>query len=532
MKKRRKILALMCSMFVLLGCTQGFVVEASEPQNSENLKQEEQIQEESDQEQNLQADTDDVEKTKTQSHGSTSEEAKKGIVQVNTVFEDKNGITHIIASATGFIIGDQEKEQYVITCNHIVNISDEYKEAAFTYLEIPNENDSWSSFSFETKVVVEGDVVLDATYVNSSEELDIAILKLNQPIFTRKPLIFLTSEGYSTDELPYKVGDAVYALGYPGRNSYDTEPVYYSDSQISMAVGSIVNLVGLNDVQTREHNAVIGLNNCGGPRVTEDGDVIGVNTLYTDGVYYIAVDSTKITKILDGLGVAYDKEVSKPVEEEPVTEIPVEKEETGYDPLILMIVCGAIVIATIGAVTVIIVLVTKNGAKEESHKNKKRKDQIENSALAQYQNDVQINKPVMNQINISNSGTSSETMILSNPRGSVDTNVLGGDRTTSGQLKLGTLIRRKSGEQIALNKSYFTIGKDSLHVDYCIKDNGTISRQHAIIRADEKGVLLEDCNSTNGTFINGTRLDGGQAVILRSGDSVRLANEEFEYQAK
>jgi hypothetical protein len=59
----------------------------------------------------------------------------------------------------------------------------------------------------------------------------------------------------------------------------------------------------------------------------------------------------------------------------------------------------------------------------------------------------------------------------------------------------------------------------------------TISAFHAFIQIDEDGnLLLQDMNSTNGSFVNGQRVpdqDSGEPVPLRSGDRVRLGSMDF-----
>ncbi|NTV63057.1 MAG: FHA domain-containing protein [Oscillochloris sp.] len=51
-----------------------------------------------------------------------------------------------------------------------------------------------------------------------------------------------------------------------------------------------------------------------------------------------------------------------------------------------------------------------------------------------------------------------------------------------------------------------------------------VGRRHARIFLQGGQVLLEDLNSTNGTFLNTTRLQPGQPQTLRSGDEVRLGS--------
>ena len=49
-----------------------------------------------------------------------------------------------------------------------------------------------------------------------------------------------------------------------------------------------------------------------------------------------------------------------------------------------------------------------------------------------------------------------------------------------------------------------------------------ISRSHAAITYDETQLYVEDLNSTNGTRINGYRLDSGRTYRLRNGDELEL----------
>ena len=52
-------------------------------------------------------------------------------------------------------------------------------------------------------------------------------------------------------------------------------------------------------------------------------------------------------------------------------------------------------------------------------------------------------------------------------------------------------------------------GEIPLVIDHCI------SRRHATLEPTASGVVLEDLNSTNGTFVNGERLQG--KTMLRNG---------------
>lgn len=63
-------------------------------------------------------------------------------------------------------------------------------------------------------------------------------------------------------------------------------------------------------------------------------------------------------------------------------------------------------------------------------------------------------------------------------------------------------------------------------------DHESVSRNHAEIFVDsEMNVFLSDTNSTNGTFVNGTKLSN--PVILKRGDVVWVGNKQIvEWEIK
>jgi hypothetical protein len=74
--------------------------------------------------------------------------------------------------------------------------------------------------------------------------------------------------------------------------------------------------------------------------------------------------------------------------------------------------------------------------------------------------------------------------------------------------------------------NFFTIGRidgnDMIMPDYAI------SKQHAILEIKRGDYTIRDCGSTNGTMVNGKRLDK-KPVKLRDGDVVGFARYEFTF---
>ncbi len=92
------------------------------------------------------------------------------------------------------------------------------------------------------------------------------------------------------------------------------------------------------------------------------------------------------------------------------------------------------------------------------------------------------------------------------------------------------LIRKKNNEKIDLNKPVFRIGKEKSYVDYFIGDNTAISRSHANIINRDGAFAVVDTQSTNHTFVNGTMLQPNEEIAVSHGDTIRLANEDFEFR--
>jgi pSer/pThr/pTyr-binding forkhead associated (FHA) protein len=55
-----------------------------------------------------------------------------------------------------------------------------------------------------------------------------------------------------------------------------------------------------------------------------------------------------------------------------------------------------------------------------------------------------------------------------------------------------------------------------------------VSARHAAIDSDADAVMLEDLGSSNGTFVNGQRVE---RIVLRDGDRITLATYQLDYLA-
>lgn len=84
-------------------------------------------------------------------------------------------------------------------------------------------------------------------------------------------------------------------------------------------------------------------------------------------------------------------------------------------------------------------------------------------------------------------------------------------------------------ESIPMDRMPLVIGKNRESSDY-ILNFPSISRMHA--RLEEQGgyFFLTDCDSTNGTYLNGVRLEAGRRCLLNEGDEVKLADLKYIFR--
>lgn len=86
------------------------------------------------------------------------------------------------------------------------------------------------------------------------------------------------------------------------------------------------------------------------------------------------------------------------------------------------------------------------------------------------------------------------------------------------------------GERISLASLPCVVGKVREYVDQVL-DDSTVSRMHARFALDRDGKMtVRDLNSTNGTWINGERLQPNESRPIRQGDHIRMGKMEFVYR--
>ena len=523
---------------------------------------------------------------------------RSGVLQVNLNWIDQNGGRHFIQGGSGFLINDQT----LLTNQHVVTMTQETKEAASALYGVDFVNDN--KLDVRVQVVVQRDVVIDASVIQSSAEMDVAILELSSPIYDRISLEL-------GDSANVKETQAIYVLGFPLLSELAQDVRYYTSDDVSVTSGIVSKKMERNSTPFIQHGAKISDGNSGGPLVAVDSDgvgrVIGINTsrVSIEEGYYYAMEINDVKTLLNQLGVTYnegsgttgettgtesnattgtegtgtnggevkDDPVVEPVAadtsklesaisdaedkladgkytEDSVKELEdkldsayevmdddeasqeiidkaqdeVEKaaddlEEQKGPGMMLWIIIGAAVVII---VVIVVILVVSSG-------NKKKKEEMERERMMRQRAEEQrrtapaprAEARSYNPVQEPSAGAG-ETSVLGEGRG--ETTVLGASAQSAAYM-----IRKKTNERVVISAPSFTIGKERSRVNYCISDNTSVSRCHARISRKGSQYFVADMNSTNFTFVNGVKVVPGQEVALKDNDTVRFADEDFEF---
>ena len=87
-------------------------------------------------------------------------------------------------------------------------------------------------------------------------------------------------------------------------------------------------------------------------------------------------------------------------------------------------------------------------------------------------------------------------------------------------------LQKDRSPDIALEQDHLILGKSRSQADIILPGD-TISRKHARIERRMDGYYVTDLFSTNGTFLDGHRLESGQAVALKDGAQLTFATLDY-----
>lgn len=351
---------------------------------------------------------------------------------------------------------------------------------------------------------------------------DFAVLRAERVVTERAALPLLSVENIEPLE-------PVFALGYPGTaDSLNGDQYCYADidgvNATSGTVTRIEDLAGCDNTKHIIHSCEINGGNSGGPLVTSDGAVIGINT------YWIEVASSNDERMkssfnssvvidyvmdeLDALGISYD--VFDPNQQQPLP---------GW--VIPAAGAGAAVILVI---VVLAVQMQKKKKEHEAVQARHMAEQMEKigAAVNQVQKQAQAARQEAHDAKEQARNAQKRPQVPPQRPAGVTTpvRVQGADSGFRLQCMSGTFAGRRLviGERMR-------IGRDGANNELIYPETTKgISKKHCELIVQNGKLYLRDLGSSYGTFYKNQKLKQGQAVQLQVGDTFCLAHEQERFR--
>lgn len=461
-------------------------------------------------------------------------EAQEGVYAVQLVYTDSGSSDSFpIQSGSAFFINDDT----LLTCEHVVEMDSEIEEAVEELAKAYYGSYSKNNISIE--ILLQSDISVKASVLVSSPESDWAALRISEKIKCETLTFGFSDECENTQN--------VYAIGYPSSVANYESVKGFSRSDISTTNGMISKITSSNDIVKIQHGATLSEGASGGPLVDADGAVVGINSSkVVDEDYYFAIAAEQILDVLEQKNISFTRYGEESAAEDEGDQ-PEESETVTADKSELSAVLSSAKNIDTSSYT------------EESAENLKKAisdaELVMNNGSAS-QNEVEeavseLDGAVESLVNADDrDGANLKTILLiaavsvfvilviiililvfagkrkaASPAGAFPSDIKAAPTLAA----VYTLLRLKNGDRAVIDKINFVAGKDR-SCDYFIEGNSSISRSHAKFVLRGSDCFITDMRSTNGTYVNNVRVSPNSEVKLRTGDVIKLSDEEFEFR--
>ena len=415
-------------------------------------------------------------------------EAKKGVVQVYALYYEGNYMYS--SKGTGFAVGNPDEDTDVFLTNwHVVTSSGKFPvgEARVWILQ---ENCEINEENWEPNPAKSIPCEILKTTTGYP---DYAVIQASEPVPDYTPMPLMSSEDIED-------GTKVYALGYPavvGNHSathFGIDDITCTDGIVSQHM----QMTSAGDTMVLLHTAQISQGNSGGPLITEDGYVVGLNTYgfgeeVSDRSCAVYIDYAM--DALDDLDLPYEK----------IENGGKKKKDTELNPILI----GGGVAVVCAAVALVIAMKKKQEREEEE----RRRQEAEYRRREEEQRRMEDERRRMED---------------EFRRREEDQRRREEDQRRRAQ-ETRAQLRCSNGGVYPVPAAGCVIGRERDCGITLPEGTAGVSRHHCRLDFRSGQLILTDLNSSYGTYIHGKRVPPNTPVALKSGSSFCLGSDKCKF---
>ena len=451
--------------------------------------------------------------------GSKAAEARNGVVRVLAVYHQ--GAYANISLGSGLAVGEEgEPSTIFVTNNHVVVGADE------VYILLDND--------WQNSIEVYGGVAdnvhavrCDVVYTPAGGAPDYAILRAHRTVDERVSLPLM----HAQEAFP---GDTIFALGYPGVSDEVTSTTPADIDSITITSGTISRFATFEAENSRaiQIDADINHGNSGGPLITEEGYVIGLNTWGVgnqDGLVNLALEIDYVIDCLNDLidsGTLSGFHFTVIEDRDDPDADPTEDSETGSEsdsdeeesiPVWLIVAVG------IGVVFIVLILIGSSQSSKPARQTPPPAPKKPEPAVPPKQSAPAPKQPAPAPKPSVDPSEFSIRLSSDAPKAAPAAKA---DFSLVGQSGL------HAGKVFPVSKSLH-IGRNSDNDIVFTSEIPGISGMHCSVSPRENGVAVTDLGSTYGILLsNGTKLEPNQKYLLKHGDVFCLGSAKQSFQIR
>lgn len=434
---------------------------------------------------------------------SAVDQARNGVVRVLALRNDGSAWL-----GSAFAVGEAGEPSSVFVTNHHVSANEDFSGADELYILL---DDEWNAAEEEggLEIDLEHAVRCHAIYEPTAYP-DYAILQAER-IITERVALPLMPVSLAAP------GEPVYAIGFPGISDNITLSHAASVDNVTITTGVISRITHMDfgdvDTDVIQTDAVINHGNSGGPMITEEGYVIGLNTYgFSDGqasgsTIYAAVQIDYVISRLNDLidiGTLHDFTYT----------LVTDRQGGSSSMLPTILICAAVVAAAAIAAVLILRRGRRAGAQAASASGGSQQ-RAQSSRGGRQGGAYPRTSPADPFPRTEAADPIGATMPVD----------------AMPQLRLVGVEGAFAGRRFALEGT-LRLGRLPDQNDLVFPADTTgVSGRHCVLRLTAGGATLTDLGSSFGTFLgNGVRLQPNQPVELKAGDTFTLGSRKQEFR--